>query len=116
MALEEPVAVNEGLGGWIQGVGAERQTLPRARDARDHAHEAGQLLALESEAAGVTLGHGIEGPPEHVGARAVLIEDSSEGETLLIVGGRFGLRLEHEESGHVVREPYLVLARTTRVE
>jgi hypothetical protein len=49
-------------------------------------------------------------------ARAVIVEDSSEGETLLIVGDRFGLRLEHEETGHVVREPYLVLARTTRVE
>ena len=48
-------------------------------------------------------------------ARVVLVEDSSDGETLLVVGGRYGLRLEHE-NGTVVREPYLVLGRNTQLE
>ena len=46
-------------------------------------------------------------------ALASLVEDSSEGTTLLVVGGAFGLRLEHESSGRVAREAYLVLARET---
>lgn len=46
-------------------------------------------------------------------ARALLVEDSSDGSAWLIVGGAHGLLLVHEESGTRVREPYLVLAKTT---
>lgn len=45
-------------------------------------------------------------------ARAALVEDSSDGEVLLVFGGRAGLLLEHE-SGAVERQPYLLLARST---
>jgi hypothetical protein len=44
---------------------------------------------------------------------AVLVEDSSDGTAWLIVGGSGGLLLEHAESGERVREPYLVLSRTS---
>ena len=46
-------------------------------------------------------------------ARAVLVEDSSDGTVLLIVGGAQGLELQHEQSGECVREAYLVLAQGT---
>ena len=52
--------------------------MPRACDAGDHAHEAGQLLAFEGEAAGIDLGHGLQGPAEHIGARAILIEQRAD--------------------------------------
>lgn len=45
-------------------------------------------------------------------ARAALVEDSSDGEVLLVFGGRAGLELEHE-TGAMERQPYLLLARTT---
>src|SRR4051812_40877494 len=44
-------------------------------------------------------------------ARAVLIEDSSEGTVFLVLGGTQGLELRHVDSGECVREPYLVLAQ-----
>jgi hypothetical protein len=44
-------------------------------------------------------------------ARALLVEDSSDGSAWLIEGGAHGLVLEHEPSGARVREPYLVLSR-----
>jgi hypothetical protein len=46
-------------------------------------------------------------------ARAVLVEDSSDGVAWLVVGGSHGLVLEHAESGERVWEAYLLLARTT---
>jgi hypothetical protein len=46
-------------------------------------------------------------------ARAVLVEDSSDGVAWLVVGGRYGLVLEHAEGGERVWEAYLLLARTT---
>lgn len=49
-----------------------------------------------------------------VPARAAYVEDSSDGEVLLVLGGRQGLRLVHP-SGVEAREPYLLLARSTRI-
>jgi len=46
-------------------------------------------------------------------ARAALVEDSSDGTAWLVVGGKHGLLLEHAETGARVREPYLLLSRTT---
>lgn len=46
-------------------------------------------------------------------ARAVAVEDSSEGTSLLVVGGSQGLLLEHLESGARERLPYLLLALET---
>jgi hypothetical protein len=46
-------------------------------------------------------------------ARAVLVEDSSDGTAWLVVGGRHGLVLEHVDTGDRVWEPYLLLSRTT---
>jgi len=46
-------------------------------------------------------------------ARAMLVEDSSDGLAWLIVGGTQGLVLEHVDTGTVVREAYLMLAKTT---
>jgi len=46
-------------------------------------------------------------------AMAVAVEDSSDGTAWLIAGGNGGLRLEHVETGAVVREPYLVLSIAT---
>ena len=48
-----------------------------------------------------------------VPAHAAPIEDSSDGTALLVHGGACGLRLVHEESSAVRREPYLVLALGT---
>jgi hypothetical protein len=45
--------------------------------------------------------------------RGVLVEDSSDGVAWLIVGGRGGLLLVHPATGARVREPYLLLSRTT---
>ena len=44
-------------------------------------------------------------------ARAVQVDDSSEGLVWLVYGGRYGLMLTHDASGEVERVPYLVLAR-----
>lgn len=44
-------------------------------------------------------------------ARAALVEDSSDGEALLVFGGGRGLRLTSESTGETRREPYLLLAR-----
>jgi hypothetical protein len=46
-------------------------------------------------------------------ARAVLVEDSSDGTAWLVVGGRHGLVLDHVDTGDRVWEPYLLLSRTT---
>jgi hypothetical protein len=46
-------------------------------------------------------------------ARAVLVEDSSDGTAWLVVGGRHGVVLEHVDTGDRVWEPYLLLSRTT---
>lgn len=54
-----------------------------------------------------------EGATETREARAVLVDDSSDGVAWLVFGGRHGLVLEHAESGARVREPYLVLSKTT---
>jgi hypothetical protein len=51
---------------------------------------------------------------ERRAALVALVEDSSDGAVLLIVGGRQGLVLEHG-SGVVERQPYLLLSRMTRV-
>jgi hypothetical protein len=48
-------------------------------------------------------------------ARLVRVEDSSDGEAWLVVGGTQGLVLENVETGDVVREPYLLLSKTSRV-
>lgn len=47
-------------------------------------------------------------------AHAAIVEDSSDGEVLLIFGGRAGLLLEHE-SGAIEKQPYLLLTRSTRI-
>jgi hypothetical protein len=47
-------------------------------------------------------------------ARAARVEDSSDGVVWLVVGGRHGLVLEHP-SGVRVREPYLLLSRSSHV-
>ena len=49
-------------------------------------------------------------------AQAVPVEDSSEGTVVLVAGGRYGLLLEHVETGQLVREAYLVLAASTPME
>lgn len=49
-------------------------------------------------------------------ARAMLVEDSSDGLAWLIAGGAHGLVLEHVETNVVVREPYLMLSKTTALE
>jgi hypothetical protein len=46
-------------------------------------------------------------------ARAVLVEDSSDGAAWLVVGGPHGLVLEHVATGTRVREPYLLLSQKT---
>jgi hypothetical protein len=46
-------------------------------------------------------------------ARAVLVEDSSDGEAWLVVGGAHGLVLEHVETGARLREAYLLLSKRT---
>jgi hypothetical protein len=48
-------------------------------------------------------------------ALAVLVEDSSDGAAWLVVGGTGGLCLEHVDTGSRVREPYLLLSRTTEL-
>lgn len=55
----------------------------------------------------------VEAPDDE--ARAALVEDSSDGEALLIFGGVRGLRLRNE-AGEERRAPYLLLARGTGVE
>lgn len=46
-------------------------------------------------------------------ADAAIVEDSSDGETLLVRGGSRGLRLTDRETGAETLEPYLLLARDT---
>ncbi len=46
-------------------------------------------------------------------ARAALVEDSSDGIAWLVAGGTHGLLLVHVATGRELREPYLLLARTT---
>jgi hypothetical protein len=46
-------------------------------------------------------------------ARAILVEDSSDGEAWLVVGGAHGLLLEHVETGARLREAYLLLSKKT---
>jgi hypothetical protein len=48
---------------------------------------------------------------ERRAATAVQVDDSSDGIAWLVAGGRHGLVLEHEATGALVREPYLVLSR-----
>jgi hypothetical protein len=48
-------------------------------------------------------------------ARVVLVEDSSDGVAWLVFGGAHGLVLEHTETGAMVREPYLLLSKTSDV-
>lgn len=43
-------------------------------------------------------------------ARAVEVDDSSEGVSWLVVGGAHGLLLTHRETRETAREPYLLLA------
>lgn len=50
---------------------------------------------------------------ERSDARMLLVDDSSDGVAWLVVGGAHGLVLEHVESAAVVREPYLLLSKTT---
>ncbi len=52
---------------------------------------------------------------ERSDARAMLVEDSSDGVAWLVVGGAHGLVLEHIETGATVREAYLVLAKTQQM-
>lgn len=47
------------------------------------------------------------------GAQAFHVDDSSDGTVWLIVGGRQGLTLRHEETGALCRAPYLVLSIRT---
>jgi hypothetical protein len=47
-------------------------------------------------------------------ARVIRVEDSSDGEAWLVVGGRHGLLLENVETGDRAREPYLLLSKTAR--
>jgi hypothetical protein len=49
-------------------------------------------------------------------ARVIRVEDSSDGEAWLVVGGRHGLLLEHLESGDRVREPYLLLSKSAPLD
>jgi hypothetical protein len=56
----------------------------------------------------------IEGLAEE--PRAALVEDSSDGEALLIFGGPRGLRITRASTGETRREPYLLLARGSEVE
>jgi len=49
-------------------------------------------------------------------AVAIPVEDSSDGTVLLVTGGTEGLRLEHELTGVVVREPYLILSMATELD
>jgi hypothetical protein len=44
-------------------------------------------------------------------ARAVLVEDSSDGAAWLVVGGAHGLLLEHAATGTRIREAYLLLSK-----
>jgi hypothetical protein len=44
-------------------------------------------------------------------ARAVLVEDSSDGAAWLVVGGAHGLVLEHAATGTRLREAYLLLSK-----
>jgi hypothetical protein len=52
---------------------------------------------------------------ERADARAVLVDDSSDGVAWLVFGGTHGLVLEHSETGATVREPYLLLSKTSHV-
>lgn len=57
---------------------------------------------------------GVDDDDVRVPARAARVEDSSDGEVFLVVGGRHGLLLEHP-SGARERQPYLLLSRSTRI-
>jgi hypothetical protein len=52
---------------------------------------------------------GRDGSDKPVDARAVEVDDSGAGTSVLIWGGDHGLRLEDEASGRVIAEPYLLL-------
>ncbi|MCS6900038.1 MAG: hypothetical protein RMJ98_09685 [Myxococcales bacterium] len=56
----------------------------------------------------------IEGLSEE--PRAAWVEDSSDGEALLVFGGPQGLRITNESTGEMRREPYLLLTRSTEIE
>jgi hypothetical protein len=43
-------------------------------------------------------------------ASAVEVDDSGEGTSTLIYGGDTGIRLEREDTGEIIAEPYLLLA------
>lgn len=44
------------------------------------------------------------------------VDDSSEGTSMLVVGGDHGLRLTSQETNDVVAEPYLLLARSALLD
>ncbi len=51
--------------------------------------------------------------PHLPGAQAAQVDDSSDGATWLIHGGRHGLLLRHDATGEEERAPYLVLSLRT---
>jgi len=61
---------------------------------------------------GVAWWH-IEAPDSE--PRAALVEDSSDGQALLVFGGPQGLRITDEQTSKTRREPYLLLARGAEV-
>ena len=97
------------------GEGCEDGILLRFRTAGDPF--AIESVPYESEAglAGEWRLHAIDDADaaDRRPAKAVLVEDSSDGIAWLVAGGSHGLLLVHAQTGQELREPYLLLARTT---
>jgi hypothetical protein len=97
------------------GEGCEDGIHLRFRAAGDPMPIASVPYESEAGLAGVWAAYAIDdaGAVQRRPAQAVRVEDSSDGMAWLVAGGSHGLLLVHAESGEELREPYLLLARTT---
>lgn len=94
----------------------EHEALPDGCCMRFRAQESGvkiERVVWESEdgTGGVwhVEGRGADG--ESVPALAYAVDDSSAGTSILVVGGRFGLRLRSIDTAEEAAEPYLLVSR-----
>jgi hypothetical protein len=97
------------------GEGCEDGILLRFRAAGEPFAIASVPYESEAGLAGDWRAHAIDDADatERRAAQAVRVEDSSDGIAWLVAGGSHGLLLVHEATGTELREPYLLLARTT---
>jgi hypothetical protein len=100
------------------GEGCEDGILLRFRTAGDPGEIASVPHESEAGLAGEWRAYAIDDADASVRrpAQAVLVEDSSDGIAWLVAGGSHGLLLVHQETAHELREPYLLLARTTPLQ